>query len=374
MRRLERVYSSYLKRAIKTAWLMLDELELQWVPIHYRWRLNERCSSSTPRGAQPSMHTTLAACNSFSPHATPSRRIQLLLAFLPSRLLAFSPRGLPTIAHGFDVPIVCVPQGSVGLTHACGLFGVACRHYGALQGRRKRECSQQFGLKQIQMWRRGINHPPPDWDAVTAESTLDRRYAHVPVPSSESLADCTERLRPFLEDELFPAMREASIVADESDAHQHASGTTERSTPREVPAFVITSSENLIRALITEIEGIQEADVPLLDVPHATPLVYQFDADLKPIRSHLAAEPLRFGCYLGDAKRIKERQSDIRDEVVHDPTKFYGGTDHHNAMGTPSSVSSRENPDSSDQSADSAGDTCFAVEESSGGRVSWVCN
>ena len=40
--RLERVYTSFLKRAIKTSWLMLDELELQWVPVEYTWRLNER--------------------------------------------------------------------------------------------------------------------------------------------------------------------------------------------------------------------------------------------------------------------------------------------------------------------------------------------
>ena len=35
VRRLEKVYASYLKRSIKTAWLMLDELEMQWVPIEY---------------------------------------------------------------------------------------------------------------------------------------------------------------------------------------------------------------------------------------------------------------------------------------------------------------------------------------------------
>ena len=36
------VYASVLKRAIKTAWLMLDELELGWTPLTYTWRLNER--------------------------------------------------------------------------------------------------------------------------------------------------------------------------------------------------------------------------------------------------------------------------------------------------------------------------------------------
>ena len=36
------VYASMLTRAIKSAWLMLDEMECQWVQVQYSWRLNER--------------------------------------------------------------------------------------------------------------------------------------------------------------------------------------------------------------------------------------------------------------------------------------------------------------------------------------------
>lgn len=35
-------YTSVLKRAIRTLWLVLDELDLMWLPVHRRWRLNER--------------------------------------------------------------------------------------------------------------------------------------------------------------------------------------------------------------------------------------------------------------------------------------------------------------------------------------------
>jgi 2,3-bisphosphoglycerate-dependent phosphoglycerate mutase len=35
-------YTSLLKRAIRTLWIVLDELELIWVPVHRSWRLNER--------------------------------------------------------------------------------------------------------------------------------------------------------------------------------------------------------------------------------------------------------------------------------------------------------------------------------------------
>jgi 2,3-bisphosphoglycerate-dependent phosphoglycerate mutase len=38
----DEAYTSVLKRAIKTLWIALDELDLMWIPIHNRWRLNER--------------------------------------------------------------------------------------------------------------------------------------------------------------------------------------------------------------------------------------------------------------------------------------------------------------------------------------------
>jgi 2,3-bisphosphoglycerate-dependent phosphoglycerate mutase len=35
-------YTSVLKRAIRTLWVMLDELDQMWIPVHCHWRLNER--------------------------------------------------------------------------------------------------------------------------------------------------------------------------------------------------------------------------------------------------------------------------------------------------------------------------------------------
>jgi 2,3-bisphosphoglycerate-dependent phosphoglycerate mutase len=35
-------YTSVLKRAIKTLWLVLEQMDLMWIPIHHSWRLNER--------------------------------------------------------------------------------------------------------------------------------------------------------------------------------------------------------------------------------------------------------------------------------------------------------------------------------------------
>jgi 2,3-bisphosphoglycerate-dependent phosphoglycerate mutase len=35
-------YTSVLKRAIKTLWIVLEEMDLMWIPVHRNWRLNER--------------------------------------------------------------------------------------------------------------------------------------------------------------------------------------------------------------------------------------------------------------------------------------------------------------------------------------------
>ena len=100
------------------------------------------------------------------------------------------------------------------------------RHYGALQGQSKRACSAEFGVEQVQKWRRGVHEPPPPWTAEMAESTIDRRYDVVPVPECESLSDCAARLQPFLDDELWPTMRRA--VARAQSESEDAAATNER--------------------------------------------------------------------------------------------------------------------------------------------------
>src|SRR5512138_391176 len=35
-------FTSVLKRAIRTLWIVLDDMDLMWIPVHRSWRLNER--------------------------------------------------------------------------------------------------------------------------------------------------------------------------------------------------------------------------------------------------------------------------------------------------------------------------------------------
>ena len=41
-------FTSVLKRAIKTLWLVLEEMDLMWIPVHRNWRLNERHYGALP--------------------------------------------------------------------------------------------------------------------------------------------------------------------------------------------------------------------------------------------------------------------------------------------------------------------------------------
>lgn len=40
--RFDVAHTSVLKRAIRTLWIVLDEMDLMWIPVHRSWRLNER--------------------------------------------------------------------------------------------------------------------------------------------------------------------------------------------------------------------------------------------------------------------------------------------------------------------------------------------
>ena len=72
---------------------------------------------------------------------------------------------------------------------------------------------------------------------------------------SESLEDVVRRVRPFWEELAVPALRERRGV-------------------------VIQAHGNTIRALIKHLDGMSEDDIATLDVPNATPVVYEFDADM----------------------------------------------------------------------------------------------
>ena len=182
-------YTSVLRRAIRTLWIALDEMDRMWLPIEHSWRLNER-------------------------------------------------------------------------------------HYGALQGLNKAETAAKFGEEQVKQWRRAYDTPPPALEDGDPRLEIDNpRYAHLApgeFPRTECLKDTVARFLPYWHGTIAPTVKSGKSV-------------------------IVAAHGNSLRALIKYLDNISDADIVNLNVPTGQPLVYELDADLKPIRSY----------YLGDADAIK---------------------------------------------------------------------
>ena len=182
-------YTSVLKRAIRTLWNTLDEMDLMWVPTVHSWRLNER-------------------------------------------------------------------------------------HYGALQGLDKAETAAKYGDAQVLVWRRSYDTPPMALDPSDPRAAYDDpRYAGLSreqIPLTECLKDTVARVLPFWNESIAPAIRAGRQI-------------------------LVSAHGNSLRALIKHLDNISDADIVGLNIPNGQPLVYELDADLKPIRSY----------YLGDAAAIE---------------------------------------------------------------------
>ena len=90
------------------------------------------------------------------------------------------------------------------------------RHYGALQGLDKGETAQKYGDDQVHIWRRSYNVSPPKMADDQAKVFLaDRRYADMDeklIPLTENLKITLERVMPFYEDHIAPALKQGKNV------------------------------------------------------------------------------------------------------------------------------------------------------------------
>jgi 2,3-bisphosphoglycerate-dependent phosphoglycerate mutase len=145
------------------------------------------------------------------------------------------------------------------------------RHYGGLQGLDKGETAKKYGDEQVLVWRRSYDTPPPALDANDPRGQRqDLRYAKLDpeqVPLTECLKDTVARVMPFWNESMAPAIKSGKRI-------------------------VVAAHGNSIRALVKYLDNISDADIVGLNIPNGIPLVYELDADLKPIRHY----------YLGDAE------------------------------------------------------------------------
>ena len=194
----DEAYTSVLKRAIRTLWIILDEMDLMWIPETKSWMLNER-------------------------------------------------------------------------------------HYGALQGLNKAETAAQYGEEQVLIWRRSYDIPPGPLEE-TDERWLgkDPRYASIEAgkfPRSEALKQTVERVVPYFQTEIMPKIRSGRRI-------------------------LIAAHGNSIRALVKYLDAISDNDIIKYNVPTGIPLIYEIDADMKPIKNY----------YLGDAEAIRAAQEAVANQ------------------------------------------------------------
>ena len=188
-------FTSVLKRAIRTLWITLDELDVMWTPVHHSWRLNER-------------------------------------------------------------------------------------HYGALQGLNKADTAAKYGEGQVKIWRRSYDIQPP---ALTADDSRspghDLRYKDLDprdIPLTECLRDTVARVLPYWHETIAPTIRSGKRA-------------------------LIVAHGNSLRALVKYLDRISDTAIADLNIPTGAPLVYELDADLKPITHY----------YLGDPEEIRKAQEAV---------------------------------------------------------------
>jgi 2,3-bisphosphoglycerate-dependent phosphoglycerate mutase len=135
------------------------------------------------------------------------------------------------------------------------------RHYGALQGKDKKQTLEEYGEELFMTWRRSFDVPPPplspeDW----LSQARDPRYADIEggSPRAECLKDVIERMLPYWESAIVPDLRAGKTV-------------------------LVSAHGNSLRGVVKHLDGISDEDIVGLNIPTGMPLIYRLDEDLRPL-------------------------------------------------------------------------------------------
>jgi 2,3-bisphosphoglycerate-dependent phosphoglycerate mutase len=136
------------------------------------------------------------------------------------------------------------------------------RHYGALQGKDKKQTLEEYGDEQFMLWRRSFDVPPPPIaDGDEFSQAGDPRYADLgaEMPQTECLKDVVARMLPYWE---------SAIVPDLDAGH----------------TVLVAAHGNSLRAIVKHLDEISDDDIARLNIPTGMPLVYELDADHRPLQ------------------------------------------------------------------------------------------
>jgi 2,3-bisphosphoglycerate-dependent phosphoglycerate mutase len=134
----------------------------------------------------------------------------------------------------------------------------------------KAETAAKYGDEQVLMWRRSYATPPPP---LTKEDARypghDPRYADLDekdIPLTECLKDTVARFLPYWHETIAPTVHSGRRV-------------------------VIAAHGNSLRALVKYLDNVSDDDIIQLNIPTGIPLVYEFDASLKPVTHYYLGDP-----------------------------------------------------------------------------------
>jgi 2,3-bisphosphoglycerate-dependent phosphoglycerate mutase len=136
------------------------------------------------------------------------------------------------------------------------------RHYGALQGKDKKQTLEAYGEEQFMLWRRSYDVPPPPIEPGDEFAQFDDpRYANLPPelkPKAECLKDVLGRTLPYWYDAIVPDLIAGKTV------------------------FVVAHG-NSLRAIVKHLDQVSDDAIAKLNIPTGIPLRYDLDADLRPV-------------------------------------------------------------------------------------------
>ncbi len=192
-------FTSYLSRAIKTLWLILEEMDLMWIEERKSWRLNEK-------------------------------------------------------------------------------------HYGMLQGLNKVETAKKYGDNMVMLWRRSFDVPPQPLEADDERNPrFDPRYADLSakdIPLTESLKEVIERLMPYWENEIKPALKENNDL-------------------------LVAAHGNSLRALVMHLKNMSKEEILKFNIPTGIPYVFEFDDDMNFVKDY----------FLGDPEEVKKLMEQVANQA-----------------------------------------------------------
>ncbi|VVC36210.1 Histidine phosphatase superfamily,Phosphoglycerate mutase [Cinara cedri] len=158
------------------------------------------------------------------------------------------------------------------------------RHYGGLTGLDKSETAAKYGEKQVKVWRRSFDTPPPPMEkdhAYYDQIVKDPRYTDEPsgkeFPMFESLKLTIERTLPYWNEVIVPQMKLGKRI-------------------------IIAAHGNSLRGIIKYLDNLSDDTIMNLNLPTGIPFEYTLDENFKPIVS------LKF---LGDAETVKKAMAAV---------------------------------------------------------------